>query len=144
VIELIDKLNSFQNNIDLNSEIELSKSYEIYNFQHLIHNSDYIIEYIVQCVDKKEVSTNFFDYKMNFILPSWPARFQDKQFCKFIINTISEQLPMQIIPVVSFIGIEKMKEFEKIYFEWNNRLTQKPTKEYFYYSSLLTSFLHTL
>jgi hypothetical protein len=144
VIELIDKLNSFQNNIDLNSEIELSKSYEIYNFQHLIHNSDYIIEYIVQCVDKKEVSTKFFDYKMNFILPSWPARFQDKQFCKFIINTISEQLPMQIIPVVSFIGIEKMKEFEKIYFEWNNRLTQKPTKEYFYYSSLLTSFLHTL
>jgi hypothetical protein len=81
---------------------------------------------------------------MNFILPCWPARFQDKQFRKFIINTISEQLPLQIVPTVSFIGIEKMQEFEKLYFEWYKRSTLKPSKEYFYYSSLLTSFLNTL
>jgi hypothetical protein len=144
VIELIDTLKSFEKNIDLNSDTELSKTYKIYDFQNLINSSDYIIEYIVKCVDNEEVSTKFFDYKMNFILPCWPARFQDKQFRKFIINTISEQLPLQIVPTVSFIGIEKMQEFEKLYFEWYKRSTLKPSKEYFYYSSLLTSFLNTL
>jgi len=144
VIELIDTLKSFENNIDLISDTELSKTYKIYDFQNLINSSDYIIEYIVKCVDNEEVSTKFFDYKMNFILPCWPARFQDKQFRKFIIYTISEQLPLQIVPTVSFIGIEKMQEFEKLYFEWYKRSTLKPSKEYFYYSSLLTSFLNTL
>jgi len=106
--------------------------------------SNYSIEFINKTVNNKYVKSNFYEYKISFILPSWPARFQDPNFKLFIKDIITEHLPAQLVPSFYFLDVEKIKAFETIYFEWVSLLNNKSSKEFSQLSLLLTNFLHNL
>ena len=109
------------------------------------HNpSNYTIEFVIKTFNNKSVKSNFFDYKVSFVIPNWPARFQDVKFKNFIKDTIIEYLPAHIVPSFYFLDIEKIKYFENIYFQWIDLINDKNSKEFNKLSLLLTNFLNSL
>jgi len=102
------------------------------------------LEITVHIGDEKEIDINFFDFKINFILPSWPARFQDSKFKHLIEQTITEYLPAHLIPTFSFLDLEKMVAFENIYFDWINNSNDKSNELYTNASLSITKFLNNL
>ena len=106
--------------------------------------SNYSIEFINKTINNKFVKSNFYEYKISFVMPNWPSRFQDVNFKHFIKEIIIEHLPAHIVPSFYYLDIEKMKSFESIYFHWIGLLNDKNTKEFTQTSLLITNFLNNL
>lgn len=106
--------------------------------------SNYNIEFLNKTINNKFVKSNFYDYKISFIMPNWPSRFQDVNFKHLIKEIITEHLPAHLVPFFYYIDIEKMKTFESIYFKWIGLLNDKNNKELTQTSLLLTNFLNNL
>jgi len=106
--------------------------------------SNYSIEFINKTVNNKFVKSNFYEYKVSFIIPNWPARFQDINFKYFIKEFITEHLPAHLIPSFYYLDIEKMKNFENTYFQWIDLMNDKQSNEFNQSSLLLTNILNSL
>lgn len=74
------------------------------------------------------VNEAFFSFRMSFVLPDWPARFQDLQFKRLFESTVYEQAPIQVANSIYWIGMTNMQAFEKIYFRWLEQMAN-PTSE---------------
>lgn len=72
-----------------------------------------------------KVNESFFSFKMSFILPSWPVRFQLESFKKQFSNILYEHTPIHIQYKSYWLGLEKMRAFEKVYFEWLDLLSNE-------------------
>jgi hypothetical protein len=139
---------------------EIAKKYVLYDFiptkeewyiilkdiaPLFVHEpSNYSIEFINKTVNNKFVKSNFYEYKVSFIIPNWPSRFQDANFKPFLKEIITEHLPAHIVPSFYYLDIEKMKHFENLYFQWIAILNDKKSNEFIQLSLLLTNFLNTL
>ena len=106
--------------------------------------SEYRIEYFIKSYNNQIINLDFFDYNIFFILPSWPARFQDIHFKTFLKNIILEYLPAHLVPHICYLDFSQISEFEKTYFEWTNLLNQKSSKEFQNLSLSLTNILYSL
>jgi hypothetical protein len=140
-------INGLSDKYILNDTIDsIEKWYEILKdiitvFNHEL--SDYSIEYYINFNDKN-INLNFFDYKINFLIPNWPSRFQDLHYKKHIEEIITEYLPAHLIPIFIYLDFEQFSNFEKIYFEWISHFNNKDTKEFQNLSLSLTYFLNNL
>jgi len=116
------------------------------NLQSLIksESSNLSIEYIIKCQNGDEINADFYDYNINFIIPNWPARFQDTQFLGILKETIGEHLPAHIVPKFVLLDLEEMDKFENLYFNWSKHLSDKNSEEFYNLSSSLTTFLYNL
>lgn len=65
-----------------------------------------------------KINESFFSFKMSFILPSWPVRFQCDSFKRQFHNVLYEQAPMHIQYHLYWINLMKMDRFESHYFVW--------------------------
>ncbi|SKC95214.1 hypothetical protein SAMN05660461_0291 [Chitinophaga ginsengisegetis] len=61
---------------------------------------------------------DFFKFGMSIIFPSWPARFQYKEFRNFTEGLFREHTPVQFRMNFSWLGITAMQDFESRYFGW--------------------------
>jgi len=75
------------------------------------------IEYTAHYGEHK-VEESFFSFKMSFILPAWPVRFQDVNFRTKFDNIVGEQAPVHIACGSCWIDLEEMITFEEVYFQW--------------------------
>lgn len=143
-IEIIKKLAS---NYILYDIIESNeKWFEIFKEIGAIFNdklSDYRIEYFIN-IHNQNINLDFFDYKINFIIPNWPSRFQDLNFKKYLEEIIIEHLPANLTPRFLYLDFEQISNFEKIYFEWARQITNKETIEFQNLTFSLTHFLNSL
>ncbi len=64
------------------------------------------------------INEDFYNYKMTVVLPKWPARFQDQEFKKFVEELFKNNVPVFLRIELKWFGINKMKQFEDIYFKW--------------------------
>lgn len=60
----------------------------------------------------------FFKFGMSIIFPSWPARFQYKEFRNFTEGLFREHTPVQFRLNFDWLGISAMRDFESRYFDW--------------------------
>jgi len=143
-IEIINKLASKYILYDIIESNEIW--FEIFKEIGALFNdelSDYRIQYFVN-IHNQNINLDFFDYKINFIIPSWPSRFQDLNFKKYLEEIIIEHLPANLIPRFLYLDLEQVTNFEKIYYEWASHITNKETIEFQNSTFSLTLFLNSL
>jgi hypothetical protein len=68
------------------------------------------------------IKESFFDSQVSVILPSWPARFQDPEFKTFVEGFFNSLAPAHLCFNFQWLGIQKMHDFEGVYFDWINSL----------------------
>ena len=68
------------------------------------------------------IKESFFDNQVTVILPSWPARFQDPEFKTFVEGFFNSLAPAHLCFNFQWLGIQKMYDFEAVYFDWINSL----------------------
>ena len=79
-------------------------------------------EMLVRLPDGKILSENFYNMQATIALPSWPARFQDKDFRSFAENLLRTMAPAYLRLQFMWIGVARMKKFEDLYFPWTESL----------------------
>ncbi|NLR56887.1 hypothetical protein HGH93_02155 [Chitinophaga polysaccharea] len=61
---------------------------------------------------------DFFKFGISILLPSWPARFQYKEFRSFAEELFREHTAVQFRMHYKWLGIADMQTFESLYFNW--------------------------
>jgi len=72
------------------------------------------------------IPEDFFDLSISIILPSWPARFQDKQLKGYIENLVIARVPCHLKTEILWLDMPQMKAFETVYYQWG-KLKSMPT-----------------
>lgn len=75
--------------------------------------------------EKKKVDESFFSFRMSFMLPSWPIRFQQKNFRKQFTNILYQHAPIHIQYNTHWLGLKKLTAFENTYFLWLKELSDE-------------------
>ncbi len=89
-----------------------------------------------------KVNENFYSFRMSFVMPDWPARFQDENFKKLFTNTLYEQTSMHCHASALWLDYHKMKDFEGTYFEWLKlKSTQQDSEQLLLHSYQLIQYL---
>jgi hypothetical protein len=70
------------------------------------------------CEESCDHNEDPYSLRVTFVLPCWPERFRNKGFRKFVEKVIAAETPAHIHPVIFWLGIEEMREFEESYFNW--------------------------
>lgn len=90
------------------------------------------IEEIAKCYvfyGTHPVDEQFFSFQMSFVLPSWPVRFQNKNFKRVFENTVYEEIPVHVVSNLHWLSFREMQNFESLYFKWLE-LFQLETPDY--------------
>lgn len=83
--------------------------------EEIILNS---LAYYAYYNEEDRVNEAFFSFKMSFLMPSWPVRFQNKNFRIKFENIIYEHAPVHIAFHSYWLGIPQMGDFESVYYKW--------------------------
>lgn len=99
-------------------------------------------ELLVRLPDGTVISEGFYNLTLTMALPSWPARFQDKEFRIFVEDLFRSIAPAFERIRFRWFGLKKMKQFEDLYFKLLN-LYKKDTaqEEIFEVAGQMISFL---
>ncbi len=90
-----------------------------------------------------DIREDFFHFRMTVVLPAWTARFQDTGFRVFVENLFREHTPAHIKLQFKWLGIEKMKRFETLYFDWRESMVNnEKTSDDIMKSDKLISFIN--
>ena len=81
------------------------------------------------------VEERFFSFRLSFIMPSWPVRFQNPNFRSSFENTCYENVPIHIYSSTHWLPYQQMLDFENHYFKWLAILQEDPTSEAFLYNA---------
>jgi hypothetical protein len=73
----------------------------------------------------QKVNEAFFSFRMSFILPSWPVRFQQPSFRKQFSNILYQHAPIHIQYRSYWLELDEMREFEASYFPWLELLSSE-------------------
>ncbi len=73
----------------------------------------------------KKVNEAFFSFRMSFILPSWPVRFQQPSFRKQFSNILYQHAPIHIQYRSHWLDLDEMRDFEASYFPWLELLSNE-------------------
>ncbi len=81
-----------------------------------------------------------YSFRISIILPSWPEKFRNFNFRRFVEKTIRMETPAHIFPRICWIDLKQMQDFEIIYKKWLEELTKKETPD----SEVLNEFIRIL
>jgi hypothetical protein len=59
-----------------------------------------------------------YSFRTTIILPCWVSRFRDKTFQHLVEKTIQNETPAHIQPNIRWVGIQEMRAFEEVYYQW--------------------------
>ncbi len=63
-----------------------------------------------------------YSFRATVLLPSWPGRFKDLRFRKFVEETLRIEAPAHVFLKICWISHSQMKEFEECYLPWTESL----------------------
>ena len=75
--------------------------------------------------EKKKVDETFFSFRMSFILPHWPIRFQEKSFKEQFTNILYQHAPIHIQYKTHWLRLKELTAFEETYFIWLKLLSDE-------------------
>jgi hypothetical protein len=64
------------------------------------------------------IPEDFYSYRVSVMLPTWTARFSNKEFRSIIEDTIHEQKPANIALSCYWLSPSQLSKFEKVYYSW--------------------------
>lgn len=68
-----------------------------------------------------------FSFHVSVVLPTWPAKFQDQRFRKFIEDSFSREIPAHIVLHISWLSFENLRELEnKLIAFYNEKRNENP------------------
>lgn len=59
-----------------------------------------------------------YSFRITIVLPCWVNRFRDKTFRHLVEKTIQNETPAHIQPNIRWVGIQEMRAFEELYYQW--------------------------
>ena len=62
-------------------------------------------------------------------MPSWPNRFQNNAFKKYIEEIILKEMPAHVYSYIKWLSFDEMQEFEMIYQKYSDSLSVKSLKD---------------
>ena len=65
-----------------------------------------------------------YSFRATIVLPSWPTRYQDLKFRRFVEETLRREAPAHVLLKICWVGHMQMKSFEIAYDEWRRRLAE--------------------
>jgi len=78
---------------------------------------------------KEKIDESFFSFRMSFVLPSWPLRFQKDSFRRQFNNIVYEQAPIHIQYQSYWLDLHGIINFEDAYFKWRKALSKGNKEE---------------
>lgn len=109
------------------------------NVKHVYSNC--YIKYLIKISPTEFIDEEFYSFRMSFVFPAWPARFQDASFREFTKTLIRTYTPAYIHTRIYWLGIKKMQKFEALYFPWFSSLQHKKQADECEIAGKLAAFL---
>ncbi|MGK7931452.1 MAG: hypothetical protein AB4041_08455, partial [Microcystaceae cyanobacterium] len=63
-----------------------------------------------------------YSFMISVVLPYWPTRFRDRNFRRFVEQTLRSEVPAHIGLKICWINVDQMHTFETVYGEWLEQL----------------------
>lgn len=86
-------------------------------------------EMVIRGEDNSHIPDDFFSMRMSIVFPSWPARFQDKNFREAAENLFRLNSPAHVKINFIWMNLSNLKKFESLYFDWRNFIADDTDKE---------------
>lgn len=102
---------------------------------------NYYIKHTIKIRQHEFIDEEFYSFRMSFVFPAWPARFQDASFREFTKTLIRTYTPAYIHTRIYWLGIKSMQKFEALYFQWFSSLQHKTHTDYCETAGELIAFL---
>lgn len=74
--------------------------------------------YVKNTHSGKIIPEDFYSYRVSVMLPTWTARFSNKEFRSIVEDTIHEQKPANIALNCYWLNPTQLDQFEKVYYQW--------------------------
>lgn len=91
-----------------------------------------------------DVPEVFYAFRLSFVFPSWPVRFQSNEFRVFVEGAVKRHTPAHIQPFCYFLNWKEAKEFETVFFDWLKNIAERTSEAYKEHSFNMTRLLHAL
>ena len=75
-------------------------------------------ENILPEADVCEGDEDPYSFRISVILPSWPTRFRNQYFRRYVEKVIRQETPAHIHPKICWVNLEQMRNFERVYRKW--------------------------
>lgn len=98
-------------------------------------------ELFVRGINGEIIDESFFSFQITVVLPSWPARFQDKNFKEFIKSIILLNVPANIKVNFKWLSPSKMAAFEDDYLSWKELYKEREDSNRSMIAGKLVAFL---
>ena len=69
-----------------------------------------------------------YSFRASVFLPSWPTRFRNMAFRRFVEDTLRREAPAHLFLKICWINHPQMQEFEEAYNEWAVKLAELATR----------------
>ena len=66
-----------------------------------------------------------YSFRISIVLPSWPEKFRNINFRRFVEKTIRMETPAHIYPRICWIDLLQMRKFEEDYKNWLKELPKE-------------------
>lgn len=86
-------------------------------------------EMVVRGEDNSMISEDFFSLRITVIFPSWPARFQDKNFREAAENLFRLNSPAHVKMHFVWLNVLSISRLEALYFDWKKFIAADDNKE---------------
>ena len=89
----------------------------------------HMVEHILLRTSNRVITNDDYSFKISFIFPDWPARFQQMTFRERVNEWITENIPAHIDVDILWLNVWQMEQFEYSYKYWyeikNNKNYEK-------------------
>jgi hypothetical protein len=101
------------------AETIIKKTAEYFKKFNVNSEGFYTVEHILLRTDNLiHGDKDLYSFTVTIALPSWPARFQMKEFRDQFYKTVLEHCPAHILVNILWLDIDEMEVFEKAYNDW--------------------------
>ena len=118
---------------DSSNQRKVEESKNLYNYFKLYsaQREKFLsrFEMVVQGEDNSMIPDDFFSMRMSVVFPSWPARFQDKNFREAAENLFRLNSPSHVKINFVWMNLSNLKKFEAIYFDWKKFISDDSDRE---------------
>jgi hypothetical protein len=95
------------------------------------HKNNFLsgLEMVVKGEGNRMISEDFFSLRMSVVFPSWPARFQDKNFREIAENLFRLNSPAYVKINFIWMNVLNLKKFEALYYDWKRAVSDNMDRE---------------
>lgn len=86
-------------------------------------------EMVTRGDDNSLIPDDFFSMRMSVVFPTWPARFQDKNFREATENLFRLNTPAHVKINFIWMNLSNLRKFESLYFDWKKFIADDSDKE---------------